>query len=150
MIQPSSAELSIGVNDQGTSDADFLALRAEVNCRGFSGRTAFIAARRDIALFIADAASLSSSNSDSALLLGGWEKAEQPLRLQLTRAGLSGQFIARVRVATNGPRTDQWNRVETDFVAPADAFTAFVEGLGRVSSGAATSATLTGDADAIG
>src|SRR5689334_8031725 len=100
MSQPSTAELSIGVSDHAATDADFVALTAEVRCRGFRWHTAFTMARRDIALFVADAAALSTNRSDSALLLGGWEKAEQPLRLQLARAGLSGRFLARVRIAT--------------------------------------------------
>ena len=86
MTTTTLAELSIGVNDQGASDADFLALRADVNCRGFSGHTAFVMARRDISLFAAEAKSLAGNAADSALLLGGFEKAEQPLRIQLTRA----------------------------------------------------------------
>jgi len=150
MTQSSTAELSIGVSEHAASDADFLALRAEIRCRGFSGHTAFTMARRDISLFIADAAALTANASDSALLLGGWEKAEQPLRVQLARAGLTGRFVARVRIATNGPRTDQWNRVETDFVATSDDFDAFVNGLRDVARSARTSASLVGDADDIG
>lgn len=144
------AELSIGVSEHGASDADFLSLRAEIRCRGFSGHTTFTMARRDIGLFVADAAELTTNAADSALLLGGWEKAEQPLRVQLARAGLTGRFVARVRIATSGPRTDQWNRVETDFIATADDFNAFVNGLRDLASSARTSASLVGDADDIG
>jgi hypothetical protein len=150
MTQPGIAELSIEVSDHAVSDADFIALRAEVRCRGFCGRTAFTMARRDITLFLADATALPTHAGDSALLLGGWEKAEQPLRLQLARSGLSGKFVARVRIATSGPRTDQWNRVETDFVAAPAEFNAFVDGLRGLASAAQTTASLVGDADDIG
>jgi hypothetical protein len=149
MTNPNTAELSIGVSEHAATDADFLALRADVRCRGFSGVTLFVMARRDINLFAADAGALMTHSSDSALLLGGFEKADQPLRLQLTRAGLSGKFVARVRIATNGPRSDQWNRVETEFIAPADAFKAFVDGLRALANSANTNAVLIGDADDV-
>ena len=149
MTASNTAKLAIGVSDHAESDGDFLALRAEVRCRGFSGQTAFTMARRDIDLFVADAAGLTTNVTDSALLLGGWEKADQPLRLQLARAGLSGRFVARIRIATSGPRTDQWNRVETDFVASPDDFTAFVDGLRGLAASTQASANLVGDAEEI-
>ena len=150
MTQPNVAELSIGVSDHAVSDADFLALRAEVRCRGFSGQTAFVAARRDINLFVADAAALSSKSSDSALFLGGWDKGDQPpLRLQVARAGLSERFVARIRISTSGPRTDQWNRVETDFIAAPIELNAFLDGLRALADAAQTTASLIGDPDDI-
>jgi hypothetical protein len=149
MTPPTVAEFLIDVNEDAAIDVDFLALRAEVSCRGFSGQTAFTMARRDINRFVADAVSLSSNAADSALLLGGFEKAEQPLRFQLTRAGLSGQFTARVRVATSGPRSDQWNRVETEFVTAPEALAAFLDGLRNLANGDASAATLAGDSDAV-
>jgi hypothetical protein len=149
MNQPPLAELSLGVNQHGTSDSDFLALYAEVDCRGFSGITQFVSARRDLKLFAIEASALATNTADSALLLGGFEKAEQPLRLHLTRAGRSGHFTARVRIATSGPRSDQWNRVETEFIVPPEAFSHFIDALGRLADGHATLSTLTGDVDAI-
>lgn len=150
MTPPNTAQLSISVSDHAASDADFVALRAEVHCHGFSGQTAFTMARRDINLFVADAAALTTHASDSALLLGGWEKADQPLRLQLARAGLSGRFIARIRIASSGPRSDQWNRVETDFIAKPAEFNAFVDAFRGLASSATTSASLVGDAEDVG
>ena len=149
MNQLNVAELSIGVSDHAQSDPDFLALRAEVRCRGFSGRTTFTMARRDIHLFVSDANALTTNAADSALFLGGWEKADQPLRLELARAGLSGRFVARVRMAATGPRPDQWNRVETDFIAPPEAFTAFLDGLRDLAASSRPDVTLIGDADDI-
>jgi hypothetical protein len=150
MTQPNVAELSIGVSDHAASDADFLALRAEVRCRGFSGHTAFTMARRDINLFVADAAGLSTKATDSALFLGGWDKGDQPpLRLQLARAGLSERFVARIRISTSGPRTDQWNRVETDFIASPGEFKSFLDALRGLADTAQTSASLVGDPDDI-
>ena len=150
MTQPNVAELSIGVSDHAASDADFLALRAEVRCRGFCGHTAFTMARRDINLFVADAAGLSANSTDSALFLGGWDKGDQPpLRLQLARAGLSERFVARIRMSMSGPRTDQWNRVETDFIAAPSEFNAFLDGLRGLAEAAQTIASLVGDPDAI-
>lgn len=150
MTQPDTAQLTITASDHAASDADFVALRAEVHCRGFSGRTSFTMARRDINLFVADAAALITNATDSALLLGGWEKADQPLRLQLARAGLSGRFIARIRIATSGPLSDQWNRVETEFVAKPDDFNRFVESFRGVAGSDTTSASLMGDPDDVG
>ena len=149
MTQQHVAELSIGVNEHAASDADFLALRADVHCRGFSGRTTFTTARRDIDLFVADAAALLTHATDSALFLGGWEKAGQPLRLELARAGLSGRFVARVKIAASGPRSDQWNRVETDFIAEPAQFNAFLDGLRGLATTAQSRASLVGDADDV-
>jgi len=149
MTQHNVAELSIGVSDHSASDADFLALRAEVRCRGFNGQTTFTMARRDIDLFVDDATALTTNARDSALFLGGWEKADQPMRLELARAGLSGRFVARVRIAASGPRSDQWNRVETDFIAAPAEFNAFLEGLRGLAATSQPAASLVGDADDI-
>ena len=149
MNDQNTAELSIGVSEHAESDAEFLALRADVRCRGFCGRTFFTMARRDIDLFVADAAGLPTKSRDSALFLGGWEKTEQPMRLELARAGLSDRFVARVRIAANGPRSDQWNRVETDFIAPADGFREFLDSLTGLARATETIANLVGDADDI-
>jgi hypothetical protein len=150
MTDPNVAELSIGLSDHAASDGDFLALRADVRCRGFSGHTAFVMARRDINLFVADARGLSSKTTDSALFLGGSDKGDQPpLRLQLARAGLSDRFIARIRISTSGPRTDQWNRVETDFISAPAEFNAFLEGLRGLAGSSTPTASLVGDPDDI-
>ena len=149
MTQQNLAELSIGASDHSASDADFLALTAEVRCRGFSGRTTFTMARRDIVLFVGDAADLTTNARDSALFLGGWEKADQPLRLEIARAGLSGRFVARVRIAASGPRSDQWNRVETDFIAAPPALDTFLDALRGLAASSQSPAKLVGDADDI-
>ena len=149
MTQQNLAELSIGASDHSASDADFVALRAEVRCRGFSGLTTFTMARRDINLFVGDAADLTTTARDSALFLGGWEKADQPLRLEIARAGLSGRFVARVRIAAAGPRSDQWNRVETDFIASPLELEAFLDGLRGLAAASQSPAKLVGDADDI-
>jgi hypothetical protein len=137
------------VDDQAASDAEFLALRAEVGCRGFNGRTTFTMARRDITLFVADANGLSTGSNDLALFLGGWEKTEQPVRIEVARAGLSGRFIARVHIAANGPRSDQWNRVETDFIAAPEELRQFLRSLQGLADATQRSASLIGDADDI-
>src|SRR5205085_2738787 len=132
------------------SDADFVGLRASVACRGFSGHTEFTIARRDVRRFLADVATLRSNASDAALLVGGWDRAEQRLRLEIVRAGLSGQFVARVRIAATGPRGDQWNRVETEFITPPQALTAFLDSLARLTTHSESAdASLMGDADMI-
>src|SRR5262249_28256291 len=110
-----TADFTLSKPSDSTVDADFVSLRASVACRGFSGLTAFTIARRDVDRFLVDATNLSTRATDSAQLLGGWDDAQERLRLRITRAGLSGQFTARVRIATTGPRDEQWNRVETEF-----------------------------------
>lgn len=147
---PSPAEFTVSIPAGANGDADFVALGATVACRGFSGRTSFTISRRDVDRFLADAANLASTSSDNAQLLGGWDDAEERLRLRVTRAGVSGQFIARVRIATTGPREDQWNRVETEFVCPPAALVAFLGDLTRlVARRELASACLSGDADVI-
>jgi len=148
-LPKTTASVTLRFNEDLASDADFFGLHANVACRGFTGHTQFTIARRDVQRFIADATNLPSNASDSALLLGGWDHAEERLRLQIARAGLSGQFVARVRIATTGPRADQWNRVETEFITPPTALTAFTENLARlVADQSAPNASLTGDAEA--
>jgi len=149
MTKTGVAQLTIAISDHASSDAGFVALRAAVACRGFTGHTEFISTRRDLLLFVDDASDLATHATNAALLLGGWENSEQPLRLHVARAGLSRNFAAVIRITTNGPRSDQWNRVETEFIAAPDALTAFLDGLRDLASGAGSSATLTGDADAI-
>jgi hypothetical protein len=149
-LPTTAARVTLRFNEDLAADADFFGLHASVACRGFSGHTEFTVARRDVQRFLNDAANLPSNTSDSALLLGGWDHAEERLRLQIARAGLSGQFVARVRIATTGPRADQWNRVETEFIAPPVALSAFMESLARlVADQGSPSASLTGDAEAI-
>jgi hypothetical protein len=127
----------------GASD-DFVDVTAVVSCRGFSGATRFAIARRDLAAFAAEVAALRRRKADLAQLIGGWDTAEERLRLRVTRAGTIDSCLIRVRVASPGARTDQWDRAETQFVCSADAVTTFAEGL---TSGAANSAQLLGDAE---
>jgi hypothetical protein len=145
-----TADFTITLPDDLPSDADFIDLEARVDCRGFSGRTEFTIARRDLDRFLADAANLSTHTSDAAQLLGGWDDSQERLRLLVTRAGLSGQFTARVRMATTGPREEQWNRVETEFVCPQPALSTFLAELTTVlDRRRAASAKLAGDPEAI-
>src|SRR5262252_3055345 len=113
-------------------DAEFVDLNATVDCRGFRGRTEFTISRRDVDRFLADATCLSDMSSNSAQLLGGWDDAEERLRLLITRAGVSGQFVARVRIATTGPREEQWNCVETEFVCPPASLATFLTDLSQL------------------
>jgi hypothetical protein len=145
-----TADFTLSLPDDSAPDAEFVDLDASVACRGFSGRTEFTVARRDVDRFLADAAHLSTQASDAAQLLGGWDDSEERLRLRITRAGLSGQFTARVQIAMTGPREEQWNRVETEFVCPPVALQTFLSDLTRLVAHAETSnARLTGDAEAI-
>ena len=127
----------------GASD-DFVDVTAGVSCRGFSGATRFTVARRDLAAFATEVAALRRGEADLAQLIGGWDRAEERLRLRVTRAGTTGSCAIRVRVASPGARTDQWDRAETQFVCSAEAVAAFADAL---ASGAANSAQLVGDAD---
>jgi hypothetical protein len=149
MPETGVAQLTIAVSDHASSDAGFVALTAVVACRGFAGRTQFVSALRDLHLFVEEATDLAANVTSAALLLGGWDNSEQPLRLQLAHAGLSRAFSASIRIATNGPRSDQWNRVETEFVVAPERLTAFLSELHDLASEAANSATLMGDANAI-
>lgn len=145
-----TADFTLSLPDDLTTDTEFVDLCASVACRGFSGRTDFTISRRDVDRFLADAANLSTKSSDTAQLLGGWDDAEERLRLRITRAGLSDRFIARVRIATTGPRDEQWNRVETEFVCPPAALAAFLTDLTRLVARTQTAtASLAGDAEAI-
>ena len=144
-----TAELTLTSSQHAADDADFVNMLATVACRGFSGRTSFTIARRDVDRFLADAADLSTTTVHSAQLLGGWDDAEERLRLGITRAGVSGQLMARVRIATTGPREDQWNRVETEFVCAPAALASFLSDLaGLVTLERSASASLAGDAEA--
>ncbi len=127
----------------GASD-DFVDVTAGVSCRGFSGATRFSIARRDLSAFAADVAALRRREADLAQLLGGWDTAEERLRLRVTRAGTTGSCAIRVRIASPGARTDQWDRAETQFVCSAEAVTAFADAL---TSRAANFAQLVGDAE---
>jgi hypothetical protein len=107
-------------------------------------------ARRDVHRFVADTERLRGDSADSALLLGGLEKGEERLRMQIVRAGRSGQYAARVRINASGPRSDQVSRVETEFVVAPDALSDFLRGLAQLADDTSQTALLSGDADAIG
>ena len=146
----SAADCTLRFSETLVSDAEFVGLHASVACRGFTGRTDFTIARRDVQRFVGETERVRSDASDSALLLGGLEKGEERMRMQVVRAGRSGQFTARVRVAAAGPRSDQISRVETEFVVAPEALAAFLQGLERlISDQNSESASLSGDADAV-
>jgi len=132
------------VTDGPGASEDFVDVTAGVSCRGFAGATRFTIARRDLAAFAAEVAALRRREADVAQLIGGWDTAEERLRLRVTRAGNTDSWAIRVRVASPGARTDQWDRAETQFVCSADAVTAFATAL---TSGDANSAQLIGDAE---
>ena len=125
----------------GASDG-FVEASADVSCRGFGGRTRFTIARRDLEAFARDVAALERGDANVAQLIGGWDAVAERLRLSVTRAGATGEFTARVRVADIGARADQWERAETQFVCAGDALDAFVVSL---TSGKAHDARLAGD-----
>jgi hypothetical protein len=129
----------------GTSN-DFVDVTAGVSCRGFAGVTRFTIARRDLAAFVAEVAALRRRDADLAQLIGGWDTAEERFRLRVTRAGTTDACSIRVRVASPGARTDQWDRAETQFVCSADAVTAFAEAL---TSDTPNSVQLAGDAESV-
>ena len=130
-------------NGPGASD-DFVDVTAGVSCRGFAGAARFTIARRDLSAFAADVAALRRREADLAQLIGGWDTAEERLRLRVTRAGTTDSCAIRVRVASPGARSDQWDRAETQFVCSSDAVTAFADAL---RSRTANSAQLLGDAE---
>jgi hypothetical protein len=132
------------VTDGPGASEGFVDVTAGVSCRGFSGATRFTIARRDLAAFAAEVAALRRRETDIAQLIGGWDTAEERLRLRVTRAGTTDSCAIRVRVASPGARTDQWDRAETQFVCSADAVAGFVDAL---TSGTANSALLVGDAE---
>jgi len=141
-----SAEFTLTLQRARTDD--FHDVGARVSCRGFGGETAFTIARRDLDRFAAELDGVRHGASHEAQLLGGWDDAEERLRLRITPAGRSGRFIVRVRIANRGPREDQWHRAETEFVCPPEALSGFLAGLGGWSDAAAsTEARLVGDAD---
>ena len=143
-----TADFTLSVLEAQRAADDFMDLGASVSCRGFSGTTSFTISRRDVDRFLADAANLSSNASDTAQLLGGWDDVEERLRFSVTRAGVSGQFVARVRIATTGPRSDQWSRVETEFVCRPEALSSFLTGIARLD-GPDSAALLAGDSGAV-
>ncbi len=150
MTGSSRAELTLRVDESLVRDVDFVGVRADVQCRGFSGHTSFTIARRDLHRFMSDAAGLASDASDLASLRGGWNDVEDHLRLELARTRRAGPFVARIRLATTGPRADQWNRVQTEFVVPASAIGTFVDALSRlVTDERAPHASLVGDAEVV-
>src|SRR4051812_12242175 len=99
------AEFTLALNEYQANDpatGDFLDFRASVACRGFSGRTAFWFSRRDFDAFLIDLAGVRAATWDAALLVGGWEDASERLRLRITAAGVSGHFLAAIRIADTG------------------------------------------------
>ena len=132
------------IADSPGTSGDFVDVTAGVSCRGFTGATRFAIARRDLSAFAAEVAALHRRDADQAQLIGGWDAASERLRLQVTRAGTTDACTIRIRVASPGARTDQWDRAETQFVCPAKSVTAFAEAL---TSGTAKSAQLVGDAE---
>jgi hypothetical protein len=132
------------VTDGPSASNDFVDVTAGVSCRGFAGATRFTIARRDLAAFAADLAALRRREADLAQLIGGWDTVEERLRLRVTRAGTTDSCAIRVRLASPGAQTDQWDRAETQFVCSVDAVTAFANAL---TSDAANSAQLVGDAE---
>jgi hypothetical protein len=137
-------------DSRNSPSADFLDIHAAVACRSFTGQTAFSFSRRDFDSFLTDLAAVQATTRDSALLIGGWDDASERLRLRIAPAGAFGHFLATVRIADTGPRTDQWHRVETEFVATPAALADFVASLQQLAAkrhpGAAR---LAGDPDAI-
>lgn len=129
---------------------DFLDVGVSVACRGFAGQTQFSVSRRDLDSFVADLSAVRQAQRDSAQLLGGWDDAEERLRLRITPAGRSGHFMARVRIANTGPRSDQWHRAETEFVCRPEDLSGFVTDLRQLVGGRSPGdAALSGDPDAI-
>lgn len=153
MEDPGVAQFSLILRDPPSTSAEsaeFVDLRAAIDCRGFAGQTHFSTARRDVDSFISDVVLLQQSKCHAAQFLAGWDDAEERLRLRLTPAGRSGQFIARVKIATTGPRTDQWQRVETEFVCSPTDVSAFVRSLEQlVEHGQPGTAVLAGNPEEI-
>lgn len=131
------AELAFRFLIDGPAESqDFLDATVGVSCRGFVGATRFTIARRDLAAFAREVAALQSGQGDAARLVGGWDAAQERLRVHVTRAGTTGLCAIRVRVASaaGGPKTDQWDRVETEFLCAAEAAGAFADALAAASS----------------
>src|SRR5205085_9124378 len=118
-----------------SASVDFIELQASVACRGYSGKTAFTLARRDLNVYLEDLAAVHEARAIAAQLIGGWEAAEERLRLRITPAGRSGQFHARITMATTGTRTDSWQRVETDFICSPAEISVFLKALVSLSRG---------------
>ena len=107
------------------------------------GETDFTMARRDVHRFVDETESLRvGRQSTRRFCSAGWEKGEERLRLQIVRAGRSGQFSARVRITAMGPRSDQCNRVETEFVVSPGALGEFLRGLERLADARTATACI--------
>ena len=148
-----TAEFKLSARDpdslQSSSD-EFLEASASVACRGFAGESRFAVAWRDLASFAEELRALREAKRDTAQLLGGWDTVEERLRLRVTPAGLSGQFCARIHIAQTGPRSDQWNRVDTEFICSPDALSAFLTELDElIVQRSRTQPRLFGDPGAI-
>src|SRR5262249_31598245 len=115
------AELLLRFTDGQGASGEFVDVTAGVSCRGFAGATRFTIARRDLSAFAADVAALRRGDGDEAKLIGGWDAASERMRLHVTRAGGDDVCSIRVRIASPGARTDQWDRAETQFVCPREA-----------------------------
>ena len=138
------AELSVRFLIDGPVESqDFLDATVGVSCRGFSGASRFTIARRDLAAFSRDVTALAQGDADTAQLLGGSDAAAE-MRVRVTRAGTTGSFAVSIRIANTGPRGDQWDRVETQFICAVDALASFADAL---ASGEHTSVQLLGDAE---
>jgi hypothetical protein len=149
---PLNAAFTLRLVAEPSADAssDFLDAAAEVSSRDFAGRTRFTIARRDIAAFAADVNALQRHDIDLAQLLGGWDAAEERLRLRLTRAGTTELYTVRARVADTVPGSGHWDRVETQFVCTARALSEFLGVVERIASaGTTVEATLPGDSDPV-
>lgn len=141
-----AAAFTLTSNDELPDNAAFFGVGANVACRGFSGHTSFVVARRDVLSFLAAAADLQSGVGDSAQLLGGWDAAEERLRLRIARDGLSARYVVRVRLAGPVPSDGQWDRVETEFVTAPRALAVFLSDLAQlVAQRESRSASLTDD-----
>ena len=146
----SAADCTLRFSESLTNDADFVALHGSVACRGFTGHTEFTIARRDVQRFVAETEKIRTEASDSALLVAGWEKGDERLRMQIVRAGRTGRFTARVRIASSGPRSDPGSSVETEFIVAPEALTTFLRDLARLAVDEnAEPAALSGDGDAV-
>lgn len=134
--------------DRGDPLADFFDARATVSLRDSTGETAFTVAGRDLYAFVTDARRIQQRLAGSALLAGGWD-AEKRLRLQISRAGSSDAFQARVSMVSDEPAIDRQGRTETEFAASAEAVSRFLSDIQHlVERRMLGDATLNGDADA--
>lgn len=131
------AELTFRFSIDGPVESqDFLDATVGVSCRGYSGATRFAIARRDLATFAREVTALQHGEGDVARLVGGWDAAQERLRLHVTRAGTNDLCAVHVRVASavGDQKTGQWDRIETEFVCAAQAATAFADALAAANS----------------